>query len=67
MIYIQIPEKFDARGFLLLAKSGIPVYCLAKNIYGVRQEQLKLLKNKKILFKTLNSHQIRLPKVSAVA
>src|SRR5882672_7738530 len=28
MIYIQIPEKQDARGFLILAKSGYPVVCL---------------------------------------
>jgi hypothetical protein len=33
MTYTQMPEKFDARGFLLLAKSGTPVYCLADNIY----------------------------------
>ena len=66
MIYIQIPEKFDAKGFLLLAKSGTPVYCLAGNIYGVHQEHLKVLKNKKITFKTLNSRQVRLPKFSAV-
>ena len=25
MIYIHIPEKYDATGFLLLAKSGMPV------------------------------------------
>ena len=62
MIYIQIPEKFDAKGFLLLAKSGTPIYCLGGNIYGVHQEHLKILKNKKILFKTLHSHKVHLPK-----
>jgi hypothetical protein len=33
MIYAQIPEKHDARGILLLAKSGTPVNCLLGNIY----------------------------------
>lgn len=43
MIYIQIPEKQDAKGFLLLAKSAFPVVCLPENTYGVREEHLKLL------------------------
>jgi hypothetical protein len=53
MTYIQIPEKYDARGFLLLAKSGAPVSCLSDNIYGVVPEHIKLLKQKKIPFKKL--------------
>ena len=53
MTYIQIPEKQDAKGFLLLAKSGFEVVCLPKNTYGVREEHLKLLKRKRISFKKL--------------
>jgi hypothetical protein len=44
MIYVRIPEKHDAKGFLLLAKSGSAVSCLPDNIYGVVPEHLKLLK-----------------------
>jgi hypothetical protein len=53
MIYIQIPERHDAVGFLALAKSGIPVSCLPQNSYGVQQEHLKILKRAKIPFKKL--------------
>jgi hypothetical protein len=62
MTYIQIPEKHDARGFLLLAKSGAPVNCLADNIYGVIPEHSKILKRKKIPFKKLPAGKVRLPK-----
>ena len=62
MIYIQIPEKQDAKGFLLLAKSGFAVVCLPKNTYGVREEHLKLLKRKRITFKKLEASRIRMPK-----
>lgn len=62
MIYIQIPEKQDAKGFLLLAKSGFEVVCLPKNTYGVREEHLKLLKRKRISFKKLEASKIRMPK-----
>jgi hypothetical protein len=48
---IQIPEKHDAKGFLLLAKSGMPVVCLADNIYGVSPDQIRTLKRKRIPFK----------------
>jgi hypothetical protein len=51
MIYIRIPEKHDAVGFVALAKSGIPVSCLPRNSYGVQPEHLKILKRKKIPFK----------------
>ena len=61
MIYIQIQGDQDAKGFLLLAKSGSPVVCLAENTYGVRDEHLKLLKRKRIRFKELEPSQIRLP------
>ena len=61
MLYIQIPEKYDARGFLLLAKSGIPVSCLPRNVYRVVPEHLKLLKRKQIPFKKLASKSVRLP------
>jgi hypothetical protein len=62
MIYVQIPEKQDARGFLLLAKSGAPVTCLAKNIYRVSPDHIKLLKRNKIPFKKLPASRVRLPK-----
>jgi len=62
MIYIQISEKHDARGFLLLAKSGFQVVCLPENTYGVRDEHLKLLRRKRINFKKLDASKIRMPK-----
>jgi len=62
MIYIQIPEKHDAKGFLLLAKSGSAISCLADNIYGVSPEQIKLLKRKRITFKKLPAKSVPLPK-----
>ena len=61
MIYIQIPEKQDAKGFLIIAKSGFPVVCLPQNTYGVREEHLKILKSKRIAFKRLNPSKIRMP------
>ena len=61
MIYIQIPEKQDAKGFLIIAKSGFPVVCLPQNTYGVREEHLKILKGKRIAFKRLNPSKIRMP------
>lgn len=64
MIYIQIPEKHDALGFLALAKSGLPVSCLAKNSYGVVKEHLTILRRKRIPFKRLPIRSIRLPKPS---
>lgn len=67
MIYVQIPEKHDAMGFLALAKSGTPVYCLAGNIYGVRTDHIKILKRKRIPFKKLDAKNIRLPKSSLAA
>jgi len=67
MIYIQIPEKRDAQGFLLLAKSGTPVSCLADNIYGVSPDHIKMLKRKKIPFKKLAPKDVRLPKSSLAA
>ncbi len=62
MIYIQIPERHDARGFLLLAKSGVPVSCLSNNIYGITKEHIKILKRKKISFKKLPATSVHLPK-----
>ena len=67
MIYVQIPEKHDAKGFLLLAKSGIPVSCLAGNIYGVTPEHIRLLKRKQIPFKKLSAKSVHLPKSSLAA
>lgn len=67
MIYVQIPEKHDAIGFLALAKSGTPVYCLAGNIYGVRADHIKILKRKRILFKKLDAKNVHLPKSSLAA
>ena len=61
MIYIQISDKQDARGFVILAKRGFPVVCLAGNTYGVRDEQLKLLKRKRISFKKLEPSKIPIP------
>jgi len=62
MVYIQISEKRDAEGFLLLAKSGTSVSCLPNNVYGVTPEHLKLLKRKQIPFKKLPTKSVRLPK-----
>ena len=62
MIYIQLSEKHDAKGFLLLAKSGFSVVCLPENTYGVRDEHLKLLRRKRINFKKLDASKIRMPK-----
>ena len=64
MIYIQIPEKHDALGFLALAKSGLPISCLAKNSYGVVKEHLTILRQKRIPFKRLAIRSIRLPRPS---
>jgi hypothetical protein len=61
MIYIQIPEKQDARAFLALAKSGFPIVCLPKNTYGVRNEHLKILKRERISFKKLKASKVRIP------
>ena len=62
MIHIKIPEKHDAKGFLVLAKSGLPVVCLPQNTYGVREEHLRILKRERIPFKKLEPGQIRMPK-----
>ncbi len=67
MIYIQIPEDYDAAGFIALAKSGIPVSCLPHNTYGVDREHLRILKRKKIAFKKLDASEVRLPKSSLAA
>ncbi len=62
MVYIQIPEACDARGFLILAKSGLPVRCLPDNVYGVDPAHLTLLKRHKIRFKTMLAKHVRLPR-----
>jgi len=62
MIYIQIPDKEDAQAFVILAKSGLPVVCLADNTYGIRDEHLKLLKRDGIAFKKLEPSKIPIPK-----
>ena len=67
MTYIQIPEKHDAEGFILLAKSGVPVTCLADNVYGVAPEHIRILKRRKIPFRTLPAKRVRLPKSSLAA
>jgi hypothetical protein len=67
MIYVQIPEKHDARGFLLLAKSGTPVSCLLGNVYGVTPEQVGLFKRKQIPFKKLPAKSVLLPESSLAA
>ncbi len=67
MIYIQISEKNDAMGFLALAKSGTPIYCLADNIYGVRADHIKILKHKRIPFKKLAAKNVHLPRSSLAA
>lgn len=61
MIYIQLTEDQDAKGFLLLAKSGFPVVCLRGNTYGVIDEHIKLLKRKRVRFKELEPSKIRMP------
>ena len=67
MTFIQIAERDDAKGFLALAKSGIPVSCLPKNTYGVQPEHLKILKQMKISFKKLNAKHIRIKSPSLAA
>ena len=67
MIYIRIPEKHDSQGFLLLAKSGVPVICLPNSIYGVNPEHIKILKRNRIPFKKLAAKSVRLPKSSLAA
>ncbi|MBI4519639.1 MAG: hypothetical protein HY701_02285 [Gemmatimonadetes bacterium] len=62
MVYVQIPEEHDARGFLVLAKSGLPVRCLPDNVYGVDPAHLKVLKRNKICFKRLLAKNVRLPR-----
>jgi len=54
MIYIRLSDKQDAKGFLVLAKSGFPVVCLPRNTYGVCEEHLKILKTTRITFKRLD-------------
>ncbi len=60
--YIRISQKYDAKGFLALAKSGVPVSCLPQNTYGVHPEHLRILKRKRIPFKTLEAGKISLPR-----
>ena len=67
MVYIQIAERHDAKGFLVMAKSGSSITCLPDNTYGVGPEQLKLLKRQKIRYKTLPANSVRLPKASLAA
>jgi hypothetical protein len=67
MIYIRIPEKNDAKGFLLLAKSGAAVTCLPDNIYGVNPEHIRILKRNRIPFKKLTAKSVHLPKSSLAA
>ncbi len=67
MIYVRIPEKHDAKGFLLLAKSGSPVICLPDNTYGAVPEHIKILKRNRIPFKKLTTKNVRLPKPSLAA
>ncbi len=67
MTYIQIADRHDAKGFLLLAKSGMSVSCLANNIYGIVAEQLKILKRNRVPFKVLPAKSVRLPKSSLAA
>jgi len=67
MIYVQLSEKHDAKGFLLLAKSGSPVSCLPDNTYGLIPEHIKILKRKRIPFKKLTAKNVHLPKPSLAA
>lgn len=64
MIYIQLPKKDNALGFLTLARSGTPVLCLPDNTYRVTSEHLTLLRRKRIPFKKLESNTVRLPQPS---
>ena len=64
MIYIQIPEEHDALGFIALATSGPAVVCLPNNTYGVINEHLRVLKQKRIPFKKLETSNVPLPKPS---
>jgi hypothetical protein len=62
MVYIRVSDKQDATVFLALAKSGSPIVCLPENVYGVRDEHLKILKRKKISFKKLAPGKVPVPK-----
>ena len=62
MVYVKIPEAHDARGFLVLAKSGLPVRCLPDNVYGVDPAHLKVLERNKVRFKRLLARHVRLPR-----
>jgi hypothetical protein len=64
MIYIQIPDEHDASGFIALATSGPAVVCLPDNTYGVINEHLRVLRQKRIPFKKLKAGTVRLPKSS---
>jgi hypothetical protein len=61
MIHIKIPQKHDAKGFLMLARSGFPIVCLPQNTYGVHEEHLTILKRGRIPFRRLVPGQIRMP------
>jgi hypothetical protein len=64
MIYIQIPEPHRSDALLMLVKSGLSIVCLPHKRYGVREEHLKILKRKRIPFKTLDTSNIPMPKPS---
>lgn len=61
MIYIRVLDKYDAKAFLALAKSGSPVVCLPDNTYGIREEHLKILKRNRISFKKIDPSKVRVP------
>jgi hypothetical protein len=51
MIQIRIPNKHDAKGFLMLARSGFPVVRLPQNTYVVCAEHLRILRRERIPFR----------------
>lgn len=58
MIYIQIPEQYNAKGFYNLMLNG-PVKCLPDNVYVVNEEQIKILKKSSIPFKEIDPANLK--------
>ncbi|MDZ7290413.1 MAG: hypothetical protein ONB44_14510 [candidate division KSB1 bacterium] len=64
MIYIQIPEKQDAKGLYVLMTNGT-VKCLPDNVYIINKDQLKLLDKHKIRYKRLKPGDVKLTEPKA--
>lgn len=63
MRYIQIPEEHSTAGFYVLMKDGTDfgeIKCLPQNVYGVNEEQLRLLVHKSIPFKEIDPEEMEM-------